>query len=74
MVPICTLIGKTSRNQTALWFFPLSVSVTQLVVCLLMVGGRDLARVHNSYDSCFVVCQLFTEASLMTFLCVVFFL
>lgn len=52
--PDCTLV-----------FSPLCICY--LVVCLLMVGGRDLARVHNSYHSCFLVCQLFTEASLMTF-------
>lgn len=62
------------KNRSHFDFFPLSVSVTQLVGWLLMVGGRDLARVYNSYDSCSLVCQLFMVASLMTlFVCCSFF-
>ena len=68
-------IDRKNKQKNRLHFdFSLSLSVTQLVVWLLMVGGRDLAGVHNSYDSCSLVCQLFTVASLMTFfVCCSFF-
>ena len=55
------------RNRLHFDFSPLWICYSVVFFCLLMVGGRDLPRVHNSYRSCFLVCQLFMVASLKTF-------
>lgn len=40
-----------NEKQTALTCFSLSISVTQLVLWLLLVGDRELARLHSLCDS-----------------------